>query len=53
MALECSGQFPIGRLFHHVRQRFENLLLGVVDVLQDVDEQLIHRLDVFREQSHG
>jgi hypothetical protein len=52
MVLESRGQFPVGRLLDHVRQRFHDLIFGVVDVLQDVQEKVIHRFDVFGKQTH-
>ena len=47
--LSCA----IGRLLDHVGQRLHDLVLGVVDVLQRVDEQIVHRLDVLGEEAHG
>jgi hypothetical protein len=29
------------------------LVLGVIDVFETVQQQVIHRLDVFGEQTHG
>ena len=52
MGLKALLQLRISRLLDHLRQRFHDLLFGIVDVLQLVHEQVVHRLDVFREQSH-
>ncbi len=40
-------QLRIGRLIRHFRQRLGELLLGVIDVLQLMHEQVVHGLDVF------
>ena len=53
MLLEALPQLRIGALPDHLGQRLRDLLLGVVDVLQLMHEQVVHRLDVFAEQSHG
>jgi hypothetical protein len=45
-------QLRIGRLICHFRQRLGELLLGVIDVLKLMHEQIVHGLDVFCEQSH-
>src|SRR6266704_1138725 len=39
-------------LLGHLWKRFHELLLGIVDVLQLVDEQIVHGFDVFGEESH-
>jgi hypothetical protein len=39
-------------LFGHFRQRLHELLLGIIDVLQLMQEQIVHGLDVFGEKSH-
>jgi hypothetical protein len=44
--LERLLQLRVAGLFDHLRQRLRDLLLGVVDILQGVDEQIIQRLDV-------
>ena len=44
MRLESRAQLRRGRLADHVRQRADDALLGVVDVLQLMDEQIVHRL---------
>ena len=42
----------VGGLFRHFRKRFHQLLLGIIDVLQLMHEQVVHGLDVFGEESH-
>jgi hypothetical protein len=37
----------VGRLVDHLGQCFGDLLLGVIDVLQPMQQQLVHRFDVF------
>ncbi len=53
VGLEALLELRVRRLLDHLRQRLGDLVLGVVDVLQCVHEQVIHRLDVRREQAHG
>jgi hypothetical protein len=48
-----SRQVAVGRFFDHVGERLQYQLFGIVDVLQHVQEQIVHRLDVFRKQTHG
>jgi hypothetical protein len=45
-------QLRIGRLICHFRERLGELLLGVINVLQLMHEQVIHGFDVLGEQSH-
>jgi hypothetical protein len=42
----------IGGFFGHFRQRFHQLLLGIVDVLHLMHEQIVHGLNVFGKKSH-
>ena len=53
VALEALLELRIGGLLDHVGQGFHDLVFGVVDVLQRVNEQIVHRLDVCGEQAHG
>jgi hypothetical protein len=53
MTLKTLLELRIGGFFDHIRQRFHDLLLGVVDVAQGMHEQVVHAFDVFGEQSHG
>jgi hypothetical protein len=53
MGLERLLQLRIRHLFHHLRQCLRDLLLGVVDILQGVDEEVIQRLDVLRQKAHS
>jgi hypothetical protein len=39
--------------FDHLRERLFDLLLGVIDVLDDMQEKVIHRVDIAGEQTHG
>src|SRR6266849_10724724 len=42
----------VGCLFRHFRKRLHQLLLGIIDVLQLMHEQVVHGLDVFGKESH-
>src|SRR5690606_9862509 len=53
MRLKGALQLSIRRLLDHVRQRFLDLLLGVIDVLQRMNEQVLHRLDVIGKPAHN
>ena len=53
MRLERLLQLRICRLRNHLRQRLGDLLFGVVDVLQRVDEQVVECFDVLREKTHS
>jgi hypothetical protein len=53
MRLQALLQLGVARVLDHIGQGFNDLVLGVVDVLQRVQEQVVHCLDVFPEQSHG
>jgi hypothetical protein len=46
-------ELRITRFIDHLGQRLHDLFFGVVDVAQRVHEQIVHRLDVFREEAHG
>ena len=52
VALQPRDQVAVGRLLDHLGQRFNDLLLGVIDVLQTVDQQVLHRFYVLGEESH-
>src|SRR3954447_23975063 len=52
MALEALRKIAVGRQVNHLRQRLGDLLFGVIHILQPVQQQIVHRLDVFRKQSH-
>jgi hypothetical protein len=52
MGEETLLELRVGGLFRHDRKRFHELLLGVVDVLQLMHEQVVHGFDVFAKQSH-
>ena len=53
MRLERLLQLRIARLLDHLRQRLGDLLFGVVDVLQRMDEQIVQRFDILRKKTHG
>jgi hypothetical protein len=46
MGLETLREIAIGRLVDHLRQRLGDLLLGIIYVLQPMQQQIVHRLDV-------
>ena len=50
--LKSGLQVGIRRHLRHFRNGFRKLLLGVVDVLQLMQEQAFHRFDVFGEDTH-
>src|SRR5215207_3578078 len=52
MGQKALLELLVGGLFGHFWQRFYELLLGIVDILQLMYEQVVHGLDVFGEQSH-
>src|SRR5689334_11482530 len=47
MVPEALREVLVRRLVDQLRQRFNDLILGVIDFLETVQEQLIHALDVF------
>ena len=52
MRQEALLELLVGRLLGHLRQRLHELLLGIIDVLQLVHEQIVHGFDVFGKKSH-
>jgi hypothetical protein len=52
MTLQSGDQVMVGRLLDHFGQRFNDLLLGVIDVLQTMEQQVLHRFYVLGEDSH-
>jgi hypothetical protein len=50
--LPRPGELLVGGLFGHFWQCFHELLLGIVDILQLMYEQVVHGLDVIGEESH-
>jgi hypothetical protein len=52
MGKKALFKLLVGGLFGHFRQRFDELLLGVIDVLQLMHEQVVHGFDVFGKESH-
>jgi hypothetical protein len=53
MMFESRPQLRICGLFDHGRQSLQNPLFGVVDVPERMDEQIIHRFDIFGEEAHN
>jgi hypothetical protein len=53
MRQKALFELLVAGLAGHFRKRLHELLLGVIDVLQLMHEQVVHGLDVFAEQSHG
>jgi len=52
VALQPRDQIAIGCFFDHLGKRFEDLLLGIIDVLKTMEQQVLHRFDVFGKKSH-
>jgi hypothetical protein len=52
MLLQPGLEVAVGDLADHVGQRFQDLLLGVIDVLKLVHVEIIHGLDVSGKQAH-
>ena len=53
MVAEAGLQVEVARLVDHLRQSFHDLLFGIVDVAQLVDEEVVQRLDVLGKKCHG
>jgi hypothetical protein len=52
MVPQTFGEIAVGRLLDQLRERLHDLVFCVIDVLQTVEQQVIHGLDVLRKQSH-
>jgi hypothetical protein len=52
MLFEAGAQLGRGRLPDHHFQLLGDLALGIVDLLEDADEQIVERLDAVEEYSH-
>ena len=52
MIAQAFGELAIGRLLDHGGERFHDLLLGVINVLKRMEEEILHRFDVLGEESH-
>src|SRR4051794_255215 len=48
MGFQPRDEVPVGGLIDHLGERFEDLLLRIVDVLQTMNEQVLHRFYVLR-----
>src|SRR4051812_14833951 len=52
MVLESFGEVAVGGLLDQLRQRFHDLILGVINVLEAMQKQIFHGLDVLGEKAH-
>jgi hypothetical protein len=52
MGLKALLELKVICIRDHVGQRLHDLVLGVVDVLQGISEQVLECLDVFAEDTH-
>src|ERR1700733_920313 len=52
MILQAGLKTSVRRFVDHFRQRFLNLLLRVIDVLQLMEKKVLHRVNVLCEYSH-
>jgi hypothetical protein len=52
MSFQPGDEVFVRRLVDHLRQRLEDLLFRVIDILQAVQQQVFHRFDVLGEESH-
>src|SRR5262249_6839626 len=46
-------ELRVRRLLDHDRQRLRDLIFGVVNILQRVQEEVVKVLDIVRKQTHG
>src|SRR5262249_59008809 len=53
MRMELLLELRIMRILDHVGQRLHDLMFRVIDVAQPVHEQIVDRLDVAGEETHG
>src|SRR5262249_44115907 len=53
MMLKRRPKPRICTFFDHRRQRLQNLLLGVINVPEGLDKQLVHSLDILGKETHG
>jgi hypothetical protein len=51
MVLKAHDKITVGGVVDHFRQRFKDLLLGVVDVPQTMNQQVLHRFYILGEDS--
>ena len=52
VVLEGLLELGVTDLLDHLRQRLGDLLLGVIDVLQGMDEEIVQGLDRLGKQTH-
>ena len=48
-----GSQIAVRGFVDHLGQRFGDLLLGILDILQFVKKQIIHRANVFGKNTDG
>ena len=53
MVFETFLQLRIGGGLNELWERLQDLVLGVVDILETVVEQVLQSFDVAREEAHG
>src|SRR6185436_12998399 len=53
MIAQALAEIAIGCLVDHLGQRFYDLMFCVIDVLQAMNEQVVHCLNVLGEETHG
>ena len=52
MIAQARCECAVRGLVDHLWQGFHDLVFGVVDILQRVEEQILHGLDVLSKKSH-
>jgi hypothetical protein len=52
MILQTGREVAVGCLVDHLRQRLGDLVLGIIDILQAMQQHVVHCFDVFRKYSH-
>src|SRR2546423_6816117 len=53
MVLQAFLELRVGRRFNELWKCLQDLVLGIIDVLEAMLEQVVEGLDPFREQAHG
>jgi hypothetical protein len=53
MVLQPLREIAVGGLLNQFGQRLNDLILGVVNVLQSMQQEVVHCLDVFAEEAHS
>lgn len=52
MRFERLSEVAIGSFIGELRECLDNLIFGLVNILQFVKHQIFHRFDILAEQSH-